>query len=182
MASKHRFSCGLLLGFFLLPALLPAASNAAVCTVSGDTLAEATNEYANSCALPVRDCDPVNGQWYCSSEKIDAGDFFATNQVDDQSSSGPNSDPQTQLDVLPESSQMSCLDPDGDGWGWDGTASCRVDGQIQSGGTQLSDLALASDAPPAANACVDDDGDGWGWDGTASCLSLIHISEPTRPY
>ncbi len=38
----------------------------------------------------------------------------------------------------------SCVDTDGDGWGWDGTQSCRI-------------------------ACVDTDGDGWGWDGTQSC-------------
>ena len=185
MASKYHSTCGLLLGFFLLPAQLPAASNAAVCTVSGDTLAEAANEYANSCALPVRDCDPVNGQWYCSSEKLDASDFFVTDHINDQSSAAPSSGPDTQHDALPDSLQLSCLDPDGDGWGWDGTASCRVDGQ--SSATHLSDLAVASDAPPSSNACVDGDGDGWGWDGTASCRvdvqnqsSGTHIADAAR--
>ena len=44
----------------------------------------------------------------------------------------------------------TCIDPDGDGWGWDGTKSCRVD-------TTTTDT------------CIDPDGDGWGWDGTGSC-------------
>ena len=46
----------------------------------------------------------------------------------------------------------TCVDNDGDGWGWTGTASCRIGGNNSSAG-----------------ACVDSDGDGWGWDGTASC-------------
>ena len=173
MASKYHPICGLLLTFFLLP----ASSNAAVCTVSGGTLAEATTEYENGCSLPLRDCDPVNGQWYCSSEKLDTSDFFATDHVDDQSSAGSNNVPETQ----PESLQTSCLDPDGDGWGWDGTASCRVDSQNQSDGTDISDDAVAADAAPGlSNACLDDDGDGWGWDGTASCRvdSQIQGSAP----
>ena len=44
----------------------------------------------------------------------------------------------------------ACIDTDGDGWGWDGVASCRV-GATPNG------------------ECVDTDGDGWGWDGTDSC-------------
>lgn len=47
---------------------------------------------------------------------------------------------------------QSCVDPDGDGWGWDGSATCTVVTQQQSD-----------------EACIDTDGDGWGWDGTASC-------------
>ena len=54
-----------------------------------------------------------------------------------------------------------CDDPDGDGWGWDGSASCRV-GAAQSTTPQV--------ATPASGAfCDDPDGDGWGWDGSASC-------------
>jgi len=37
------------------------------CTVVGDTLAEAANAYEQQCTLPRRDCDPVAGQWLCSS-------------------------------------------------------------------------------------------------------------------
>ena len=46
-----------------------------------------------------------------------------------------------------------CIDTDGDGYGWDGSATCLVEA-TNSAGT----------AP-----CVDTDGDGWGWDGTQSC-------------
>jgi len=51
----------------------------------------------------------------------------------------------------PEESPV-CVDTDplGDGWGWNGTASCRVTTTAQS-------------------LCYDFDGDGWGWDGTMSC-------------
>lgn len=54
---------------------------------------------------------------------------------------------------------QSCIDTDGDGWGWNGVESCLVDSE-QSGGT-----GNTSD-----NSCVDSDGDGWGWNGVASCL------------
>lgn len=48
--------------------------------------------------------------------------------------------------------QQACIDTDGDGFGWDGTATC-----IPTGGT-------------AIHACIDSDGDGFGWDGTATCI------------
>ena len=56
----------------------------------------------------------------------------------------------------------SCVDPDGDGWGWDGSASCRV-----------------SEEPviPSEAVCIDTDGDGWGWDGTASCRITTSVSD-----
>lgn len=56
----------------------------------------------------------------------------------------------------PSSIAQVCADPDGDGWGWDGSQSCRVSVQ------------------PAAvvdTNCADPDGDGFGWDGTATCLT-----------
>ena len=53
---------------------------------------------------------------------------------------------QTQQSCAPLTTE--CIDSDGDGWGWDGTKSCRV-------------------APTVT--CVDTDGDGWGWDGNNSC-------------
>ncbi len=48
-------------------------------------------------------------------------------------------------EVTTTAEPAACIDSDGDGWGWDGTQSCRLD-------------------------CIDTDGDGWGWDGTQSCL------------
>ncbi len=46
----------------------------------------------------------------------------------------------------------TCIDTDGDGFGWNGVATCTPDGG----------------SAPAA--CVDTDGDGFGWDGTATCI------------
>ncbi len=45
-----------------------------------------------------------------------------------------------------------CIDtpPSGDGWGWDGTQSCRLDAEF-----------ACFDSPPV--------GDGWGWNGVTSC-------------
>jgi len=51
-----------------------------------------------------------------------------------------------------QAQEMMCVDYDGDGWGWDGSKSCRVEGFV-----------------PTRGACVDTDGDGWGWDGVGSC-------------
>ena len=53
--------------------------------------------------------------------------------------------------VTPVATSAVCVDTGviGDGWGWDGSASCRV----------------TSTQP----VCFDFDGDGWGWDGTMSC-------------
>ena len=45
----------------------------------------------------------------------------------------------------------ACIDSDGDGFGWNGTATCTPTGAP----TQM---------------CVDTDGDGFGWDGTATCI------------
>lgn len=53
-----------------------------------------------------------------------------------------------------KASANQCVDTGvvGDGWGWDGTQSCRIDINITAGGE-----------------CIDADGDGWGWDGVGSC-------------
>jgi len=40
---------------------------------------------------------------------------------------------------------LASSDPDGDGWGWDGTRSCVITD------------------PYAEVPCIDTDGDGWGW-------------------
>ncbi len=52
---------------------------------------------------------------------------------------------------------LECVDSDGDGWGWDGVQSCRVTGPDGS-------------PVPVLTECIDTDGDGWGWDGEQSCL------------
>lgn len=53
-----------------------------------------------------------------------------------------------------------CIDSDGDGWGWDGSSSCRV-GELQ------------------LHECVDTDGDGWGWNGRESCKITISTATTT---
>ncbi len=51
---------------------------------------------------------------------------------------------------------QTCVDHDGDGWGWNGVASCLIDPSASPGA--------------GTNSCVDEDGDGYGWDGTSSCI------------
>lgn len=53
----------------------------------------------------------------------------------------------------------NCVDDDGDGWGWDGSKSCRI--EHFNNHTNHSNTFH--------NSCIDDDGDGWGWDGQQSC-------------
>ncbi len=59
-----------------------------------------------------------------------------------------------------------CTDTDGDGWGWDGVSSCRM-------ADFYSKFYIASD-------CSDTDGDGWGWDGYRSCRTLNTQVQPER--
>ncbi len=76
-----------------------------------------------------------------------------------------------QSDVGPE-----CIDtpPVGDGWGWNGTESCRVnattdttttagdtEGTVAESDSTGSQVAECIDTPPV--------GDGWGWNGSESC-------------
>jgi len=60
--------------------------------------------------------------------------------------------------IFSNASANSCIDTGvlGDGWGWDGEKSCRID--IEPG------------------LCIDYDGDGWGWDGVRSCTDVVQIS------
>ena len=62
-----------------------------------------------------------------------------------------------------------CIDPDGDGWGWNGVESCLVSSSTFAG------------------ECIDTDGDGWGWNGIESCfidrgsVSTETVSTEARP-
>jgi len=61
-----------------------------------------------------------------------------------------------------------CIDSDGDGWGWNGVASCLVPATQQ-----------------VTHECIDSDGDGWGWNGTESCrldgqLPVVLTAEPLQ--
>ena len=64
----------------------------------------------------------------------------------------------------------ACVDSDGDGYGWNGVATC--DPTASSGG-----FDNVGDTGPSA--CVDTDGDGYGWDGSATCL--INDDAPSLP-
>lgn len=55
---------------------------------------------------------------------------------------------------------ITCIDSDGDGWGWTGTESCKT-------GTTSNPIQPTNQR--MQSACIDSDGDGWGWDGVASC-------------
>jgi len=61
--------------------------------------------------------------------------------------------PSTPVQSVPAQTSAVCIDTGliGDGWGWNGSASCRV--------------TITSTEP----VCFDFDGDGWGWNGTMSC-------------
>lgn len=65
-----------------------------------------------------------------------------------------------------------CIDTDGDGYGWDGTQSCRVDGFAPP-------QAPIFELGPSVGVCIDTDGDGYGWDGTQTCLIDNVENSPT---
>jgi hypothetical protein len=59
---------------------------------------------------------------------------------------------------------VSCASADrnGDGWGWENNASCR-----------LGSWCLVPQYPPCQHcASADSNGDGWGWENGASCVVL----------
>jgi len=78
----------------LLCTYLPFGTvNAQQCTVTGANLAQAKSNYARQCTLPRRDCDPVNGQWACSSANITSNTILnsgvgSTSSASNTSSSG----------------------------------------------------------------------------------------------
>ncbi|WP_084626453.1 cellulase family glycosylhydrolase [Demequina aurantiaca] len=62
-------------------------------------------------------------------------------------------------------------DPDGDGWGWENSASCVVRGTAADSG---NGSGQSTTAPNGYRYCsspsADPDGDGWGWENSASCV------------
>jgi len=105
---------------------------------------------------------------------------------------------------IAQESLSICLDtfPVGDGWGWNGTASCRIAnntttasgnntafvcldpdgdgwGWDGSASCRVTNTATAASTEPATQtACLDPDGDGWGWNGTASCKITTTTNTP----
>ena len=55
------------------PTTAPSPTVPGACTARGATLAEAQRNYANSCSQPRVDCDPIDGGWVCSSERMGPG-------------------------------------------------------------------------------------------------------------
>jgi len=53
---------------------------------------------------------------------------------------------------------LLCIDSDGDGYGWNGFATCDP-----------QDPQPANDEPVTLAQCIDSDGDGFGWNGFATC-------------
>ena len=65
------------------------------------------------------------------------------------------------------SGDSDCIDtpPFNNGWGWNGTESCRI--------------VEPQNNTPGTHACVDYDGDGWGWNGISSCIPTSSGSDAT---
>jgi len=75
---------------------------------------------------------------------------------------------------------QECTDtvPLNDGWGWNGSESCRTPQVDQTltrcdivpvNGTAACLDSFGNDFLPELRDCVDADGDGWGWNGLGSC-------------
>ncbi|MEM7256053.1 MAG: carbohydrate-binding domain-containing protein [Pseudomonadota bacterium] len=56
------------------------------------------------------------------------------------------------------------VDPDGDGWGWENNASCRVEALEPT----MTPICESADSDP--------DGDGWGWENNQSCM--VSMGDP----
>ena len=207
---KKLFCYGLLPAMLIgvaAPLTLPSQAMAATCVASAPTKRGAIKQYKSQCGLPRRDCDKISGNWFCSSVRI-------TNQnrknIPAYTSTGslPYTKPasprpaQSHLHQTIEShnhkstpegdyGNLLCEDSDGDGWGWDGTASCKVaDYTSEQNNKATRTSSFLTNTSPTNSVCDDPDGDGWGWDGTASCrvnsqtASTVktNVSLPTYTY
>ena len=81
--------------------------------------------------------------------------------------------------LSPTVDTASCIDTDGDGFGWNGTATCIPSHTtppvemacIDTDGDGFGWNGVATCTPPTTTTmCIDTDGDGFGWDGTATCI------------
>ena len=88
------------------------------CTATGKTVQVARSNYASSCNLPRIDCDYAGTEWICASYRIDSNSTVTNAPL-------YLSESTTQVSRATAASN-SCIDTDGDGWGWDGQASCRM--------------------------------------------------------
>jgi len=174
-----RYFCAVALTLFAN--IYAANAHSAACIVSAENLTDTKTEYFASCNLPLKDCDPVSGKWYCSSEKVNRNSIASLHSAEQLSA--PADVPTAY--VAPSSAIEICIDTDGDGWGWNGVRSCSIESQSNSASTQTPD-AITNPIQQAPGTCLDPDGDGWGWNGVRSCTIAsqtanvnIQISEPT---
>ncbi len=181
-----RFFCGIsILITAIISIFVSTASAQETCVVAGSNLQIAKDNYATRCDIERADCDPFNGEWICASFSMTspvppALTVFQTEPVIE---APVIEEPVTVTPVVVEPVVTEpvvtepvvvatglCVDsaPVGDGWGWDGTKSCR-----------LPIASVPVGAGPVPGPCVDSApvGDGWGWDGTKSCRLTI-VSEP----
>ena len=178
----------------LITAVLPRYANAAECVASGASLNEAVSNYAQNCSVSQRDCDQVQGQWYCSSENIT-----------EQSQLHTAASQQNPVATVPSAISLNntsdgsaaivqqntdCIDENNDGWGWNGVASCRV-GAVAESSVLSADRGVQNVAQQIQGAaeCIDSDNDGWGWNGVESCRvgatvnsSNTNLTEQSAPF
>lgn len=83
-----------------------------------------------------------------------------------------------------EEPSLPCVDTDGDGWGWDGFKSCRVESKevpVTVSNEETTEEPVVEEEETVQETtetnteetttllCIDTDGDGWGWNGITSC-------------
>ena len=70
---------------------------------------------------------------------------------------------------------LACIDSDGDGFGWNGFATCFPNGVDPLADQPAPDLShIAVDSPLQ---CIDTDGDGFGWNGIQTCTPPTPVDE-----
>jgi len=194
MMRRDKYSIQCVFLATLITAVLPRYANAAECVASGASLNEAVSNYAQNCSVSQRDCDQVQGQWYCSSENIT-----------EQSQLHTAASQQNPVAIVPSAISLNntsdgsaaivqqntdCIDENNDGWGWNGVASCRV-GAVAESSVLSADRGVQNVAQQIQGAaeCIDSDNDGWGWNGVESCRvgatvnsSNTNLTEQSAPF
>lgn len=139
----------------LLCLALTQQSAAAACLVSGPSLSSARAAYQASCSQPRKDCDPVDGVWYCSSESVDAASIASLSSAPASGGNGEPSAGSNNSGSAADNASQSTVN----------SGESDSDGNSDASSSDARDQAALS----ANTQCADPDGDGWGWTGTASC-------------
>lgn len=201
----RNYSKSLALLFFALPITSTNALAQTTCVVSGATLTEARSNYNQQCTLERVDCDPFNGEWICASFRMNSAEPPALTVAQitpaqptpaPEPTPTPEPTPAPQPSPAPEpagpdtatpdtvsTARPTCVsansDPDGDGFGWENSATCIVaPGSILTppaeSTTPAEETASTSEPTPARPDCLradsDPDGDGFGWENNQTCL------------